>query len=112
MPRRSPPPDRLICEGELSAEELVVLRGMATALGIEPDKWHRTTLLGHPWGTLAVVRLVERLRDEQAIPTELARVWAADKVGMNDETIKSRLRDFARQARGPRTHLQPKTSPG
>lgn len=99
MPRRAPP-DRLAAEIALSDGDLVALRDQATALGIPLDKWHLVPAFATPWGMVAVVREAERLRFGRNLPLDRALAIAAPKIGLNDETVRSRLRSFYRQARG------------
>ena len=98
MPRRPPPLDRVLCEAELPAEELTTLRAQAAALGIPSDKWHRVPSFAALWGTYAIARLAAKLREVHGFSKEAGQAEAAMRLGISDETIRSRRRRFLRDA--------------
>ena len=100
MPRRSPPPDRRIAEDALLPEELSALRQQASLLGVASDKWHLSLSLAMTWGTQAVVRIAERLRGQSDLPKDRALALAASQLGLNEETVNSRLKQFRHDSHG------------
>ena len=77
----------------------MALRAQATALGIPPDKWDKVPALAVPWGTHATVRVAATLR-LQGMTAGRAMAVAAGRLGLNDETITSRLKEFFRHSHG------------
>ena len=98
MPRRAPPPDRAACEDALLPEEVIALRMAAEALGVAPERWTRVPALALVWGTVAVVRIAARLREGSGLGAGRALAVAAGRVGLPEETIRSRLSDFLDQS--------------
>lgn len=82
-------------------EEVVVLRGKAAALGIPPDSWHLVPTLARTWGLLGAVRLAEKLRAHRpGLPYGRALAIACGQLGLKDETTRSLLKRFFRDAHG------------
>ena len=100
MPRRAPQPDRVACEAALLPEELVALRTSARALGVSPEQWVRVPLLATMWGTVAAIRIANGLRERSGLGEGRALAIAAGRVGLAEETVRSRLRFFSRQSFG------------
>lgn len=101
MPRRSPPPDRAACEDALLPEEVLALRTSAMALGVSPERWTRVPALAAVWGTVAVVRRAERLRENRpGLGAGRALAIAAAEAGLREETVRSRLKSILRQSFG------------
>ena len=99
MPR-SPPLKRLAAEDALSEEELGTLRDMATELGIPKDKWDQSPSFAFIWGSYAVARWAERLREIQGLSREEAQARASIELGLSEETMMTRKRRFRDGARG------------
>ena len=91
MARRAPPPDRLAAEAALSREEVIVLRAQATAHGIDTARWHLAPTLAVPWGTHATVRLAAQIRERYGLSQDKALAEAASRLGLCEDTIRSRL---------------------
>ena len=100
MPRRSPPPDRLAAEAALSREEVLVLRAQATAHGIDTECWHLAPTLAVPWGTHATVRLADQIRERSGLSRDKAMAEAASRLGLCEDTIRSRLIRCFQHSRG------------
>ena len=100
MPRRAPPPNRLACEAVLSDAERIMLRDQAAAFGVPEERWHLVPALSTVWATLAAVRKAEKLRSGSELPMDRAIAIESRPLGLNAETIRSRLRSFYRQSRG------------
>ena len=98
MPKRTLP-NRLACEAALHPEDLIGLRRQVSALGVPLDKWHLVPSLGITWSTLAAARIAERLRGQSGISKDRALAEAAVQIGLNEDTIASRLKDFRRDSR-------------
>ena len=99
MPRRAPP-DRDACEAVLPPNELLALREHAERLDIPPDRWDRVPNFATHWSMVAVTYLAEDLRSERSLTLDRATVIASGLLGLNAETVRSRLRSFFQQARG------------
>ena len=81
--------------------ERIALRDQASVLGIPVAKWHLVPSFAAHWGTIATVRLAEKIRAQQPGLTEdRATAIAAGKLGLKGETIRTRLRRFFGQAYG------------
>ncbi len=101
MPRRAPPPDRLACEAALSPEQLTILRGQATALMIPEGRWHQVPGFAALWSTHAAVAQAAKFRaHRRGLSEDRAIALAAMRLGLETETVRSRLRRFYRHARG------------
>ena len=101
MPRRSPPPNRRKVEAALSDAERSVLWDQASVLGIPVDKWHLVPSFAAHWGTIATVRLTEKIRAQKPqLSEDRARAIAAGRFGLSGETVRTRLRRFFRHAYG------------
>ena len=100
MPRRAPPPDRLACEAALLPEDLTSLRAQAKAFGIPLKRWHKVPGFAAVWATYAAASKAEKLRAQHGLPEDRALAIVSEPLGLNDETIRSRLRRFYRHARG------------
>ena len=98
MPKRATP-DRLACEAALHPEDLIALRCQVSGLRLAWDTWHLIPSLGITWSTLAAVRIVERLRAQSGISQDRALALAASQIGLNEDTVSSRLKDFRRDSR-------------
>ena len=99
MPRRAPP-DRIAVEDALPRSELTTLREHAERLDIPPDKWDQVPNFATHWSIIAVTYLVEELRSQRRLPLDRAHAIAAGILGLNAETVRSRLRSFFQQGRG------------
>ena len=102
MPRRSPPPERLGCEAALTDTDLIALRDQASTLGVAPDGWHLVPSMATLWGTIATLRLAEKLRELHGLSQEQAQAWAAEKLSLSAETIRTRLKRWPKHAHGLR----------
>ena len=101
MPRRSPPPNRLLVEDALLPEELIALRSSAAVMDVPLDRWPRVTVLAVLWGTVATVRIAKRLRGQyEGLSEDRSLALAAGELGLNGETIRTRLRSFFQDAYG------------
>ena len=100
MPRRAPPPDRAACEDVLLPEELAAIRTSAAAVGVVPDRWTQVESLAYWWGTVSAARWVERLQQQSGLSEERALAVAALKLGLNIETLRSRLKRIFQQGYG------------
>ena len=101
MPKRSPPPNRRAVEAALSDAELIALRDQAAVLGIPVDKWHLVPSFAAHWGTIATVRIADRLQAERkALSEDRALAIAAERLDLCGETVRTRLRRFFRHAYG------------
>ena len=100
MPRQSPPPSRLDLEAALTPADLETLREHASAFGFPADGWDRVPALRTTWGTLAVMRLAERISAGSGISADKAQDQAAVELGISEETVRTRLKRFFDAARG------------
>ena len=95
-----PRPNRLDLEAALSPADLETLREHATTFGFPADGWHRVPSLRSTWGTLAVLRLAERIRNRSGVSKDAAQAQAAVALGISEDTINTRLRRFFEAAHG------------
>ena len=100
MPRRAPPPDRLAVEDVLLPEELAAIRTSAVEVGVVPDRWPQVESLAYWWGTVAASRWVARFQQQTGLSEERALALAAVKLGLNPETLRSRLKRIFQQGYG------------
>ena len=85
----------------MSDAERSVLWDQASVLGIPLNKWHLVPSFAAHWGTIATVRIADRLRAERKVLSEdRALAIAAEKLGLSGETVRTRLRRFFRHAYG------------
>ena len=68
------------------------------ALGVPPDLWTNVPAVAVPWGTVATIRLAEQLRVRFGLSHDEAQARAAIKLGLSEDTIRSRLKRFLRHA--------------
>ena len=95
-----PRPNRLRLEAALSPADLETLREHASTYGFPADGWDRVPSLRTTWGTLAVLRLAERIRERSGMSADKAQDEAAVELGISEETVRTRLKRFFDAARG------------
>ena len=86
----APQPNRVAIEAELTAEELVALRGLCALFNCHPTRWPEKPPL-QVFATAAVVRLRDRLVRDQRLSLSRATVQAATSLGLNGETMRTRV---------------------
>lgn len=102
MPKRSPPPDRLAAEAALSTDERDMLWAQAVVLGIPSDRWHKAPILANAWGTYAAVKIAKDLQvQNEGLSEDRALSLGAGKIGLNGETVRTRLRSCYRDVYRP-----------
>jgi hypothetical protein len=92
--------DRHAIEAELMEHELVTLDVWCTLLCIPRDGWHRVRALAVPFSTAAAVRLADRRRIDDGLTAEAALLDACARLGIEPETLRSRLRRWPLSAIG------------
>ena len=69
-------------------------------MGIAPDRWTQVPALERIWGTVAVTRLAAKLQEQNGLTEDRALGIAAARLGLSDETVRSRLKRFWAQSFG------------
>jgi hypothetical protein len=92
MPAAPRPGDRLRMEAALGTELVEALHAQCRSYPIPLDRWHRVPLLARAWEVTAVTRLADRLRAEEGIGAKTALDTAAIRLGLEPDTVISRIK--------------------
>ena len=84
--------DRLAMEAALGNDMLVDLREVCRLLGVRPDRWHQVPGVARLFSTVAGLRLAEELEDRDGLSQKEALEAAAVTLGLNLDTLASRVR--------------------
>ena len=84
----------------LLPEEVAAIRTSAAAVDVPPDRWTQVESLAYWWGTVSAARWVERLQQQSGLTEERALAIAATKLGLNFDTLRSRLKRIFNQGYG------------
>ena len=76
----------------MGADMLVQVREACRLLGVPPDRWHRVPGLARLYEILAAIRLAEELEDRDGLSQKDAIQAAAVVLGLNGDTLASRVR--------------------